>query len=62
MSVSLVQRDVTEIVSSIRRRIEWLLSNNALYGEISAKGRDIIVENYDTRRWRKMMEKVLCLN
>ena len=62
LSVSLVQRDVTEIVSSIRRRIERLLSNNALYGEISAKGRDIIVENYDTGRWRKMMEKVLCLN
>jgi glycosyltransferase involved in cell wall biosynthesis len=61
-SISLVQRSVTEIVSSISRRIERLFSNSALTREISAKGRDIIVENYDAGRWRKIMEKVLCLN
>ena len=62
LSVSLAQQDVMEIVSSIGRRIELLFSKTALYGEISAKGRDIIVENFDSGRWRKMMEKVLCLN
>jgi glycosyltransferase involved in cell wall biosynthesis len=62
LSVPLVRQDVTEIVSSISHRIKLLFSNAALYNEISAKGRDVIVENYDSGRWRKTMEKVLCLN
>jgi glycosyltransferase involved in cell wall biosynthesis len=62
LSIPLLQHDVTEIVSSISNRIERLFSNSALSREISAKGRDLIVENYDAGRWSKMMEEVLCLN
>ena len=62
LGVSIVHRDVAEIVASISSRIKWLLSKSSFSQEISAKGRDIIVENYDAGRWRKIMGEVLCLN
>jgi glycosyltransferase involved in cell wall biosynthesis len=61
VSIPFPHQDVTEIVPAIRRTVDRLLSDTSLYGEISGKGRDMVVEHYDIGLWRKRMKAVLCL-
>jgi len=62
MSIPIALPDKNEIIAKIKDSIHKLFSDENLCEEISEKGRDIIVKNYDIAVWQERMKNILCLN
>ncbi|MCL4475413.1 MAG: glycosyltransferase family 4 protein [Nitrospirae bacterium] len=62
MSIPIAWTDKNGIIGKIKDSIHKLFSDEYLCAEISEKGRDIIVKNYDAAVWQERMKNMLCLN